>query len=179
MPADKRRAKPSIQREPPPGEIAVGRAVGAWGLQGHIKVEPMTDFADRFAVGSRLRLGGADRRIVDVKERKKQLLLKLDGIENPESAAALSGAFLTIPESELAPLSDDQYYRFQLLGLEVADMAGRDLGRVTDVLDTGETQVIVVTDGKGELLIPLISDFVVRIDLEANKLHADLTNLRE
>ena len=178
MSADKRRPLSSDKREPTESEVAVGRIVGAWGLQGHVKVEPMTDFAGRFAVGNRLQLKGATRRILDVKERKKQLLVQLEGIEGPEAAAALSGELLAIPEAELAPLGEDQYYRFQLVGLDVVDPSGVAIGQIADILDTGETQVLVVSDGSKEILIPLVSDFVGSVDLEAARIHADLRNLQ-
>jgi 16S rRNA processing protein RimM len=138
----------------------------------------MTDFDERFAVGNQVRLGGRELRILDVKERKKQLLLKLDGIDGPEEASSLSGSLLTIREVELAPLGEDQYYRFQLVGLNVYDDSGRAIGSVVDILDTGETQVLVVSDGGGEVLVPLVSDFVTQVDLKAGQIQADLSSLQ-
>jgi 16S rRNA processing protein RimM len=138
----------------------------------------MTDFDERFAVGNQVRLGGRELRILDVKERKKQLLLKLDGIDGPEEASSLSGSLLTIREVELAPLGEDQYYRFQLVGLNVFDDSGRAIGSVVDILDTGETQVLVVSDGGGEVLVPLVSDFVTQVDLKAGQIQADLSSLQ-
>ncbi|HEX5938799.1 MAG TPA: ribosome maturation factor RimM [Dehalococcoidia bacterium] len=167
----------AFEKEPPPGEVAVGRVLGAWGIQGHMKVEPMTDFADRFSAGNTLTLGGIPRQVLDVKERKRQLVVLLKGIETPEDASALRGTLLTIPEAELSPLGEDEYYRFQLIGLAVQDEEGSVVGKVTEILDTGETQVLVVESDVGETLIPLVEGFVIAVDLAGGKISADLTGL--
>ena len=172
-----RRPVTAFEKEPPPGEVAVGRVLGAWGIQGHMKVEPMTDFADRFSAGNMLTLGGTPRQVLDVKERKRQLVVLLKGIETPEDASALRGTLLTIPEAELSPLGEDEYYRFQLIGLAVQDEEGSVVGKVTEILDTGETQVLVVESDVGETLIPLVEGFVIAVDLASGKISADLTGL--
>ena len=156
----------------------MGRVTGAWGLRGHLKVEPMTDFGDRFTVGRTLILRGTGRRIVEVKEHKRQLLVRFRGIDTPEEAAAFGGALLTIPENELAPLSEDQFYRFQLIGLAVENERGANIGSVADILETGETQVLVVKGDAGEHLIPLVDGFVSEVDLDRSTIRADLTNLQ-
>jgi 16S rRNA processing protein RimM len=172
-----RRPVTAFEKEPPPGEVAVGRVLGAWGIQGHMKVEPMTDFADRFSVGNTLILGSTPRQVLDVKERKRQLVILLKGIETPEDASALRGTLLTIPEAELSPLDEDEYYRFQLIGLAVQNEEGSVVGKVTEILDTGETQVLVVESDVGETLIPLVEGFVIAVDLAGGKISADLTGL--
>jgi 16S rRNA processing protein RimM len=142
-----------------------------------MKVEPMTDFAQRFTVGSSLRLRGESRRIEDVRQRKRQLLVRLKGIETPEEAGGFAGSLLTIPESDLAPLGDDEYYRFQLIGLRVEDEDGTLVGTVTEILDTGETQVLVVEGERAQQLVPLVDEFVSAVDLARGAVRANISKL--
>lgn len=169
---------PVYEDEPPAGHVAVGRLVGAWGLKGHVKVDLMTDFPERFDPGNTLFLHGSPREIIDSLPRKKQMLVRLNGVSTPEAATALSGALLTIPESDLPPLPDDTYFRYQLLSLQVEDIAGRQLGRIIDLLETGETQALVIKPASGaELLVPFVDDYVRSVDLVTRLIVVDIAAL--
>jgi 16S rRNA processing protein RimM len=82
------------------------------------------------------------------------------------------GCELAIDESELLPLPVGSYYHHQLRGLRVRDRAGRPLGGVKGVLETGGVCVLEVDAPGGELLIPLAEPFVAEVDLAAGTLTA-------
>ncbi|HUF54335.1 MAG TPA: ribosome maturation factor RimM [Dehalococcoidia bacterium] len=149
----------------PDGFVAVGRVRGAFGVRGDLKVKPMAP-PQTFAPGRSLTLAGEAHKIERSRPHKDTLLLKLTGIETPEDAAALSQAYLLLPESELEPLGDDEYYRYQLIGLRVVSTEGEDLGEITEVLDRPANDVFVVKGSHGEILIPAADDIVQTIDLE-------------
>ncbi|MCH8849929.1 MAG: 16S rRNA processing protein RimM, partial [Chloroflexi bacterium] len=77
---------------------------------------------------------------------------------------------LEVPEGDLAPLSDGQYYRFQIVGLAVFDVEGQKLGHVERVLDTGANDVYLVQDEESELLIPAIDSVVKEIDVAGGRM---------
>jgi 16S rRNA processing protein RimM len=134
----------------------------------------MTDFPSRFAPDSTLFLRGTARRILEQGRRKGGLVLRLEAISTPEEAANYSGALLTVLETELADLPEGEYYRFQLLGLKALDQDGVLLGTVTDLLDTGESQVLVVQRDAGrDLLVPLVEDYVTSIDIPSGQVKID------
>ncbi|MFN8557454.1 MAG: hypothetical protein U0531_08920 [Dehalococcoidia bacterium] len=56
-----------------------------WGLRGDVKVESLTDFSERFEVGSRLWVGGVHRTIQHSRSHKGDIYL-LSGIQ-PGNAA--------------------------------------------------------------------------------------------
>jgi 16S rRNA processing protein RimM len=110
---------------------------------------------------------------------RDRLVLKLRGIDDADSAAALRGATVRVPEDALPPLAEDEYYAARLLGATVVDVAGAVLGRVADVLPTGGTDLLVVdraagpeSEGGGadELLIPLAREIVVGIDEDGGRI---------
>ena len=56
---------------------------------------------------------------------------------------------------------------FRSEGLRVRTTEGEDLGRVTEVLQTGANDVWVVRGRGGEVLIPALKDVIVGVDLDA------------
>ena len=160
--------------EPRPGFVAVGWIRGPRGVQGELKVDVLTEFPERFARGARLWIAGQAYTVRRSRVHQGTLLLRLEGVETREEAERLRHQLLELPESELKPLGPDQYYRFQLIGLEAVDTSGAPLGRVEDVLETGANDVYVVRDERGELLIPAIDSVVKAVDLAAGRMTVDL-----
>lgn len=125
----------------------------------------MTDFPDRFSPQQEVCFEGCAMTIERSSWHKGQVILKLATIDSVEAAQALSGRFLEVPLSKLHPLPPDEYYRFQLIGLDVLTTEGELLGQITKILPTGSNDVYVVPTEGGELLIPAIDDVVKSVDL--------------
>jgi 16S rRNA processing protein RimM len=154
--------------------VAVGRILGPWGLQGELKVEPLTDFPERFAVGCNLYLDGVAHSIERCRWRKGKVYIKLSSIDSASAAEALRQRFLELPEEELKPLPEDEYYQFQILGLKVRTTEGQPLGKVSQILSTGSNDVFVVHGEGGELLIPAVDDVIKGIDLNKGWMEVEL-----
>ena len=156
--------------EVPPGYVAVGRVGAPWGVRGAVKVVPLVDTRDRLAPGRKVTVDGERRVIESARWRKGIVHLKLSGIDNHDAASALRERFLVVPEGELEPLPEGQYYRFQLIGLAVRNAAGTSLGRVTDVLTTGANDVYIVQGEKGEILVPATDEVIKKIDVQQGQM---------
>lgn len=156
--------------EVPPGYVAVGRVSTAWGVGGVVKVIPLVDKRGRLAPGWSVNVAGQRRTIESSRWQKGLAYLKLSGIDDREAALALREQLLTVPATELEPLAEGLYYRFQLVGLAVSSAAGAALGRVTDILSTGANDVYVVQGERGEILVPATDDIVKEIDLERGRM---------
>ena len=147
---------------------------GPRGLRGELAVTALTDFPKRFQPGAALWAAGVRYTVRRARPHRGALLLELDGIDSREQAAPLRGLLLEVPEHELAPLADGQYYRFQVLGMQVVDPAGRSLGCIEEVLDTGANDVYIVRSAEGELLLPAIDEVVKEIDVEGRRMVVEL-----
>lgn len=172
-PASPRKPRPPFRprtQEPPAGYVAVGRIAGRWGVQGEFKVDPLTDFPGRFEPGSRLWLMGTPYTVVSAQEHQGRLLVRFAGVDTPEQAKPFAGKLLVVPEEELPPLPADTYYRYQLIGMDVASTAGEPLGRVAELLETVANDVLVVRGPLGEFLLPAIGDVVRAIDLPGRRI---------
>jgi|FLYL01.1.fsa_nt_gi 16S rRNA processing protein RimM len=152
-----------------PGHVAVARILGAWGVRGDVRVEPLAPAAV-LRRGRRVRIAGRETVILAAGPAGRHLRLRLEGIRSRAAAAALRGSYLQVPEGSLDPLPEGHYYRFQLSGLRVIAADGRDLGEVSDVLSTAESDVLVVRGPLGEVLIPATEEVIRSIDLAARTL---------
>ena len=154
--------------------IAVGRVVTVWGVLGEVKVETMTDFPDRFSPQEMVYIRGRAVTIEQSRWHRGRVILKLATIDRVEDATELRGQLLEVPQSQVHPLPNGEYYQFQLLGLEVWTTEGELLGQITHILPTGSNDVYVVPSKHGELLIPAIEDVVLSVDLEKGRIVIEL-----
>jgi len=149
--------------------LLVGRVARAHGNKGQVIVNPDTDFpAERFAEGNVLVVEQAgqqvERRIASVRFQQGRPIIALDGIETMDDAEALAGAELKLPATELGPLPAQTYYRHDLVGCEVKTTDGTIVGKVTGVEGPLERSLLVVAAKGGEVMIPMVDAFIVRVD---------------
>ena len=95
------------------------------------------------------------------------VLLKLEGIENPEQAELLKNAYLEIDREDAIPLEEGQYFIVDLIGLDVYTDECKLLGKVDDIYNTGANDIYVVKDELGkQILLPGIKDVIKEVKLE-------------
>lgn len=150
-------------------EIIVGKVGAARGLDGMLKIIPLTDFEGRFNDLKQISVGGKIFRVEEVKHINGQIFMKFAGVDSRESARALTNKFLTVDRKDAAPLDDGEFYIFDVIGCEVFDGEKR-LGTVTNVLKTGSNDVFEVD---GNILIPALKSVVTSIDIAARKILVD------
>jgi 16S rRNA processing protein RimM len=74
----------------------------------------------------------------------------------------------------LPPTAPDEFYWYQLIGLEVVNSEGERLGILEEIIETGSNDVYVVRRGEEEILIPAIEDVVREVDLQRRLMTVDL-----
>lgn len=149
--------------------VRVGQVLGAFGVEGAVKVLPLTDFDDRFAPGSELLLAGSRRRVEWSRRRASGFVVKLSGLDSRTLAALHRGGYLEIEEEAVRPLPAGRWYHHQLVGLAVFSEGGDDLGTLTGVLERPANDVWVASREGVEHLIPATHDAVIDVDLEAGR----------
>lgn len=159
--------------------LLVGRVARAHGNKGQVIVNPETDFAhERFAAGNMLvveqRGTAIERAITAVRFQDGRPIIALDGVATMNDAEALAGAELKMPASALGPLPGNTYYRHDLVGCEVVDVSGAAVGKVTDVQGPIERCLLVVGEGRDEVLIPMIDGIIVRVELTVHRIVVSL-----
>ena len=146
--------------------------LSAHGIRGEVKCRIVTDFPDqRFRRGTEVLVRGTLRKIQGARIQGVTALLKLAGVDDRDSAAALRGADVEIPTQSAIALPAGQFYWHQVIGLEVEDATTHAvLGRVADILETGANDVYIVRGETGEILVPAIKDVVKQIDPAAGRM---------
>jgi 16S rRNA processing protein RimM len=154
------------------GLIHVGKVVRAVGLKGHLGVGGSDG---GLALVSRvvLRRAGADaeRAVLEARPQGKIWAVRLEGISDRTAAEAQVGAEVLAERAELGEAGEGRHYWADLEGLPVVTVAGEPVGEVTGLYETGGVDVLVVTGGRGEVLIPLAP--YVEVDLEAKRIVVD------
>ena len=155
--------------------LEVGQIVNTFGIKGEVKVTPFTDDINRFddlkKVYVKTRKEDKLYKVEGVRYHKNMVLLKLEGIENPEQAELLKNAYLEIDREDAIPLEEGQYFIVDLLGLEVYSDEGNLLGKVEDIYNTGANDIYVVKDELGkQILLPGIKDVIKEVDLDNEKI---------
>jgi 16S rRNA processing protein RimM len=165
---------------PIPGEpalLAVGKLRRPHGVRGEILMEVYTDFPERLKPGSVLYLGEAAGSLTLVKFRQHHqgLLLTFQGYTTPEAVGELRNQILFVHRDDRPPLEDGEYYHHQLIGLDAISDEGVQVGVVSEILETGASDVLVVRPDRGpEVLIPVNDTFVLNIDLESRTISVHL-----
>jgi 16S rRNA processing protein RimM len=161
---------PSPKPEVRDGYLAIGVALTSFGLQGDIKVEPLTDFPERFEPGEVIWLGGRKRHVQRSRWQGRTVYLKLTGINSSEDVGEVRGQYLEVPEADRADLPPDEYFQSDIIGLSVETTAGAPLGQVLEFLPTGANDVLVVRGPDGDVLVPMIEDVVKTIDVPGGRI---------
>ncbi len=157
--------------------MIVGRIRKPHGVRGDLKVAVQSDEPARFFELERVFVSNnpkdhspAEMRVTDVRFHGNDAVLTFDGLTSREAAAQYNSAWLFVALEDAVPLEDGEIYTFQLVGLSVMTTQGEVIGAVSNVLETGANDVIVVNGPLGEVLIPDIPQVVVGVDLEAKQL---------
>ena len=161
-------------------QLVVGRIGRPHGIRGDLTVQVHTDDPDsRFAAGSVLATEPAARGPLTVSESRwhsGRLLVRFAGYTDRTSAEDLRGTVLVMDSSEVDPAEDpDEFHDYELIGLDVATVAGEPVGVVADVLHQGQDLLVIRPDRPGaeDVLVPFVAVLVPEVDVKAGRLVID------
>ena len=162
--------------------IVLGRIVAPFGVQGWLRVHPFGDdpgawrkmpqwwlAADAGAPAA----GWRAHALEAVRQHGDGVVAKLAGIDDRDASEALGSCYIGAPRDALPPPAQDEYYWSDLIGLAVVNLQDQPLGRVTSLIETGANQVLVVSDGERERLLPFVEQVVGKVDVPGGVIRAD------
>ncbi len=155
---------------PSPDRVPVGRIVGAFGIRGQVKVQPLTDFPERFEPGRSLLLDDEPRKIVSAHWHRMQVRIQFEGLSTVEEADEIRGRTLYVAGEDLPELEKDEYLTRDLVGLKVVDVNYGPLGKVDRVLKGTAQDLLEV----GEILIPTVKQFIKSVNLKEGRIEVEL-----
>jgi 16S rRNA processing protein RimM len=165
----------------PDEPVVMGRLAGPYGVRGLARVQVYTETLDSLLDFDRWLVGREGdwqvRQVADAAVHGDGLVVRFEGIDTPEAARALRGSEVAIRRGDLPPPDDDEVYWVDLVDCEVFNREGVKLGRVTNLLETGANDVLVVVMGSGEQrverLIPYVAQVVESVDVPGRSIRVD------
>jgi|TARA_B110000211_G_scaffold105227_1_gene122395 16S rRNA processing protein RimM len=152
-------------------DVTLGKVGAVYGIKGWLKIHSFTDdqeaILDYFPWSLKLGNKVQSVEITDWRKHNNGLVVKVAGIDDRDIAQKLVGSEIFVSEDALSDLPEGEFYWRDLIGMTVVTDKGYDLGQVSDIMETGANDVLVVKAnlkdgfGKKERLIPYLMDQVI------------------
>ncbi len=144
--------------------------INTHGVMGGVKLESLCDSPNVLASLERVFVceGGKYReiKVLHASVFKQFVIATLEGVNDMDSAAALKGTTLYASRDDFE-LEEGDFFIVDLIGLNILDnKSGEILGKITDVINRGASDIYVVKTPSGERMMPAVEEFVKKIDLE-------------
>ncbi|HKN02276.1 MAG TPA: ribosome maturation factor RimM [Candidatus Binataceae bacterium] len=162
-------------QHPSPEMIRIGRIAGPHGLRGALRYKPDNPDSDslREIDSVTIDLAGVrhDYRLIDIARIGHGMLkLDLEGIADVDAAEALKGGIVMVAAADLPPAKADEFYYFEAIGCDVMLTDGSRIGALAEIFSNGAHDVMVVREGKREILVPVVDHIVKSVDLQARRI---------
>ena len=153
--------------------LTIGEILAPHGVRGEFKLRLQTDDPEHLLTIKRVYLGDETipRTVLGVRMHAGNALMRVQGISTPETVDRFRGTPVRIRGTDARPLAANEYFLYQVIGLEAFDESGQRIGRVTDLIETGANDVLVVTTDDGtDLLLPSHPDVILDMDPVAGRI---------
>jgi 16S rRNA processing protein RimM len=176
----------------PADAVEVGRIIGAWGVQGGIKVKPHASDPQALFSSKRWHLQPPEvprppgvkplapwpllLRVVSAREQGECVVATVQDVADRDAAEALKGGRIFVPRTSFPTPDADEFYWVDLIGLAVRNREQVALGNVVGLIETGPHCVIRVQgseEGAEERLIPFVDAYVDGVDLAGRLITVD------
>ncbi len=187
----------------PADAIEIGRITDAWGIKGWFKVLPHSASPEALFSAKSWFLLPPDRpmkpqrgiqadasqqawsqplllNILEVKDHSDTVVARAQGIDDRNASESLRGGRIFVSRASFPAAAEGEYYWVDLIGLQVLNREGVDLGQVRDLMSTGPQTVLVIeaapeTEGAKpvERMIPFVAAFVDGVDLPGKRITVD------
>ena len=163
--------------------LAIGEITKPQGVRGEVKLRPITCDVDRFDGLEQAYFKRGDEyvpfRLQVTRIADDAVFMMVEGVADRNQAEKLRGEMVYIDRAHAVELDEDSTFLCDLIGLTGRDDTGRELGKITDVLQPGGNDVYVFKGPLGEVLVPALKSVVIKVDLEQGIMHLDAKRLNE
>lgn len=102
------------------------------------------------------------------------LRVHFEDVNTEEEADEILGNEIYLPLSMLPKLSGNKFYFHEVINFDVEDKRLGIVGKIVSINDSTAQPLFEVINGDKEILIPMIDQFLVKIDRENKKVVMDL-----
>ncbi|MHB8807692.1 MAG: ribosome maturation factor RimM [Anaerolineaceae bacterium] len=169
-PSNKKGINDGSPKKGEPLFLTIGKIRKPHGVRGELSVAVLTEFPERIKPGKIVFVGERkiEQQIETIRFQNDGLLIKFNGINDRDEAGLFRNELIYIQAANLPKLEENEYYYHDLLNMQVKTEEGELLGSVSEILETGANEVLVVTQEEKEYLFPFIKQVVLVVDKEEN-----------
>jgi len=103
-------------------------------------------------------------------QKGNQLRVQFEDIENEADADAILKTDVYLPLNLLPKLSGNQFYFHEVVGFVLEDINYGEIGKISSINDKTAQALFVISKGDSEILVPMIDEFIKKIDRENKKI---------
>lgn len=147
----------------------VGKIINTHGIKGNVKIYPYTDDPERFKDLDYLLIGDGFKefKIVDMFIQKGFVYVRFEGYEDINKILDFVNSNVYIYSKDRVKLPKDRYFISDIVNMEVHDMEGQSIGKVTDVIENLANDLFQVQKPSGKVFyLPARKEFIKEINVE-------------
>ena len=144
--------------------IEAGKIINTHGVNGEVKIESWLDTPEFLRSFRRIFVRGKEVKVLSARVHKGFVIARLEGIDDMNTAMALKETDVSIARED-AHLPKGSYFLCDIIGAQVVDEEGREIGILTEIEETPSAPLYIVR-GEQEHLIPAVPEFIRSVDVE-------------
>ena len=150
--------------------LECGKIINTHGIKGAVKAESWCDspyvLAELERVYTEENGKPKEYKVIKASVFKQFVIFELEGVYGMDAALAMKNKTLYASRDDIE-LEEGDFFIADLIGLPVIDVdSGKEYGKITDVINTGASDIYVIKTPAGEAMMPAVEEFVKEIDLE-------------
>jgi 16S rRNA processing protein RimM len=154
--------------------ILVAKFKRTHGIRGHIKLHSYTDPITNLLnyplyIKKNENAEFTQLKIASCRQNNDEIIIKINNLDNPEDAAKLTNQLIYTTRDAIPDADTDEEYWIDIVGCNVY-FNEQEFGTVTEVMETGANEVLVIKHGDNEYLMPYINDAIGKVDVKAKKI---------
>ncbi|MBB1321328.1 ribosome maturation factor RimM [Shewanella sp. SR43-8] len=164
--------------------VVLGKLGSSHGIKGWLKITSYTDSVEGIFDYSPwlIKEQGVWRevKVAQWRFQGKAVVAELEGVATREDAQMLTNCEIAIKSEQMKELDDSEFYHRDLIGCEVTNINGYNMGIIEQIVETGSNDVLLVKAnakdafGKAERMIPFVPEqFIKQVDLQGKQILVD------
>lgn len=115
------------------------------------------------------------QKIASLRPGPKGAIVAFEGVRDRNAADRLKNAVVDVRASLFPPAEhdDDEFYAFELEGLDAVDAEGKRIGIVDGIVDFGAGELLALRRGPDVTFLPFAEPYVGAVDLDAGTVVVD------
>jgi len=148
-------------------KIYLGKITGVHGIKGWLKIQSFSSPPENILNYPQWIINNQGKEdfysIEQGRKQKNTIVVKLEKINDRNTAESLINSKIQILRSDFPKLSNENYYWSDLVGLSVLSSEDKVIGKVESLIETGANDVMVINTSKDErILIPFVMHEVIQ-----------------